>query len=326
MHQLQDIKNATILISPLDWGFGHTTRSIALIQKLIKQQNRIYFAGNQSQIDFINTELPKIKTFKIAGYNFNFNQQRSLYLQVLKQLPLLSKALKNEKKWLAEFIKSHPVDYIISDNRYGFYHPTVKSIILTHQTNLQIPWGKKIINYFLKKKLENFNTCWIPDFEDQSLSGRLSDNNLSIPTYFIGPLSRFTKSITKNNNFNYKYLFIISGPYPDNFQSYQKVLKYINQLNEKCAVVSTYVDNSPPNMNHADFFFHPNSSSMEKIISESALVICKCGYSSVMDFYLAQKKVLFIPNKNQYEQAYLETIHQPIIEKDQISIYNHFLS
>ena len=41
------------------------------------------------------------------------------------------------------------------------------------------------------------------------------------------------------------------------------------------------------------------------MICESEVVICRAGYSSIMDLAVLQKKVFLIPTKNQTEQEYL---------------------
>jgi UDP-N-acetylglucosamine:LPS N-acetylglucosamine transferase len=47
------------------------------------------------------------------------------------------------------------------------------------------------------------------------------------------------------------------------------------------------------------------SSELEQEINQSEIVICRSGYSSIMDLAVLRKKVFFIPTKNQTEQEYL---------------------
>lgn len=47
------------------------------------------------------------------------------------------------------------------------------------------------------------------------------------------------------------------------------------------------------------------SKELEQKINEAEIVICRSGYSSILDLYTLEKKVFFIPTKNQPEQEYL---------------------
>ncbi len=44
MKGYQNIKNERILFSPLNWGWGHVSRSIAMLQVLIANKNQITIA------------------------------------------------------------------------------------------------------------------------------------------------------------------------------------------------------------------------------------------------------------------------------------------
>ncbi|MGB2128554.1 MAG: glycosyltransferase, partial [Flavicella sp.] len=48
-----------------------------------------------------------------------------------------------------------------------------------------------------------------------------------------------------------------------------------------------------------------HSKQLEKAISSAEFVICRSGYSSIMDLAALKKKVFFIPTPGQYEQLYL---------------------
>ncbi|MFD1551947.1 hypothetical protein DNU06_01390 [Putridiphycobacter roseus] len=316
MFQPNDIKNATVLIAPLDWGSGHTTRTFALIKKLILQKNKIIFAGNQSQIDFIKKEGLAIETVELEGYQFNFNPNYSLYLQVSKQLLKLKNAIKIEKKWLANYLKEHVIDFIISDNRYGFYHNSVKSIFLTHQTNLDISFGKNMVNKILKNKIEKFDVCWIPDYQDQRLSGKLSNHKLTIPTYFIGPLSRFKPTLKPQHDFVYKYLFIVSGPSPHKEQLLDKIIQFTSTSNYDIGIVTNILQPKKTPTKNTILFINPTTSELQQLIVNSETIICKCGYTSLMELSTLQKNTFYIPSQNQQEQAYLRKLHQKLTPKN----------
>jgi UDP-N-acetylglucosamine:LPS N-acetylglucosamine transferase len=59
------------------------------------------------------------------------------------------------------------------------------------------------------------------------------------------------------------------------------------------------------NTEHIIFENYLLSSALEKAIQQSKLVICRSGYSTVMDLAKLGAKALFIPTPGQFEQEYL---------------------
>ena len=49
---------------------------------------------------------------------------------------------------------------------------------------------------------------------------------------------------------------------------------------------------------------------LKSVILSSALVICRSGYSSIMDLQALGAKALFVPTPGQTEQVYLAKLHQ----------------
>ena len=47
------------------------------------------------------------------------------------------------------------------------------------------------------------------------------------------------------------------------------------------------------------------SGELEKTLNESKMVLCRSGYTTVMDLVKLRKKAFFIPTPGQYEQEYL---------------------
>ena len=60
-----------------------------------------------------------------------------------------------------------------------------------------------------------------------------------------------------------------------------------------------------------------DSRSLQKELNQSELVICRSGYSSIMDLAQLGKKAFFIPTPNQPEQEYLASY----LEKKGIAPY-----
>lgn len=300
-----NITEKRILISALDWGMGHTTRCVALIQQFLDQQNQIIFVGDKKQVAFIQKDFPGIEVQLLEGYGITLDSKKSTYLQMANQQKKMMKAVKRENNWVKSFLASNQIDLIVSDNRYGFYHPKVTSILLTHQLNLQVPKFRFIANWIVKRMVEKFDACWVPDFEDQRLTGELSNHQQEIPVVFIGPLCRFKRSTTE---LKYDYLIILSGPEPERTNFMNSILDRVEELKGQVALVGAFTE-------YYDSFQNPTSAELQDLIAGSDCIISRAGYTTIMEMYVLNKKAILYPTKGQYEQEYLASSQNyPTIE------------
>ncbi len=300
-----NLTNKRILVAALDWGMGHTTRLVSLLRQLKKQQNRLIFAGNQAQCQFIKAEFPEIGLAELGGYEICLDSKKSTYWQLIQQGFKFKKAIKNEKKWLANFVSENKVDLIISDNRYGFYHPKIKSILITHQLNLQIPYFRRMVNRNLRRMIEKFDVCWVPDTENRWLSGELSKAKLKIPIVYIGILNRFQKLQLP---IDFDYLVILSGPEPEKTNFKQEILKQLSVTPSSVCIVGAQVTGYHCRPN-------PTTTELAELIAKSDTVISRAGYTTLMEMVDLNKKAILIPTNGQYEQMYLANyVQHPKIE------------
>lgn len=307
----------TVLLAPLDWGLGHVTRCIPLVQYFIKNDFNVLMAVNQSQKKMLINENIFIEYVNLSGYCITYSKNKwRTSVNILLQIPKIIMAIRNENKWLNNFCKSRKVDLIISDNRYGFFHKNISSVFITHQ--LQIQTGNKIGNWILQKinfnLIQNFNECWIPDFEDpqKSLAGVLS-HPTSLPKIsiqYLGILTRF-KEISFYSSENV-VLIILSGPEPQRTILENKILQGLENIKAKTVLVRGLINSPEINISNSfvTIFNYVNSEQLEKLVINSTFIICRSGYSSLMDYLFLKKKMCLIPTPAQTEQNYLATYFQ----------------
>ena len=83
-----------ILVAPLDWGLGHTTRCIPIIKELISQGCEVLLAGNEKQAVLLNKEFPDLKLIYLDGYNIRYSRKAwSLPFYILFQVRTLTNRL-----------------------------------------------------------------------------------------------------------------------------------------------------------------------------------------------------------------------------------------
>lgn len=305
------IKNAKkILVAPLDWGLGHTTRCVPIIQYIIELGHEVLFAGNQSQRDYIKASFPHINAIHLEGYNVHYSTSATTFmLTIAKQVPAILQAVKSEHQWLKEVVEQHKIDAVISDNRYGLHHANIPCVIMTHQLQILTGRGRLIDNIMRdlhKLKLKKFNQCWVVDVaEGQGLAGKLSHPRV-IPNNarYIGLLSQLTPASHPNDGY---ILILLSGPEPQRTILsdilWQQALDYSGRI--VFVEGSSSVEKRKKIPSHIAYHTQLVHSQLHNAIGCADLVISRSGYSTIMDLVKLNKRAILIPTPGQTEQEYL---------------------
>ena len=125
-----------ILIAPLDWGLGHASRCIPIIELLIKKNKSVYLASNGLAAKLLRRTFPSLPLINLPGYDIRY-PFRSMVLNILWQRRKIIAAIKKENRVAEQIVANKKIDLIISDNRYGIYSSRVKSIFVGHQLQIQ---------------------------------------------------------------------------------------------------------------------------------------------------------------------------------------------
>jgi uncharacterized protein (TIGR00661 family) len=303
-------RDLKVLIIPLDWGLGHATRCIPLIQHMLNLGWKVSLAGEGKTAKLLSMEFPELPTLHIKGYRISYPKKGWLFIpKIILQIPKIIAAIIHEHFWLKQKMKKHAWDLIISDNRYGLFTCKARTIIITHQLNLISGLGKPIdllireITYLF---LQRYNTCWVPDTEDDmNISGILSHpNKLPKNVEYIGPISRMEKNNAAEKNI---ILLLLSGPEPQRTILEDILVAQANEIDETFICIRGLPTDEPlkTNTKNIQFINHVGANDLSAYIHESKMVVCRTGYSTVMDLIKLQKKALMIPTPGQTEQEYL---------------------
>lgn len=247
---------------------------------------------------------------ELPAYDIRYSHRSSQARTVLMQQQKIRKAIRDEHRVLSNLASSLNPIGIISDNRYGCYQKNIPSVLITHQ--LHLPGVPSLLQHLadriMMRYLKNFDSIWIPDEpETPNLSGRLSHPALkSIPCQYLGLLSRFESYEQSPKEFD--ILVILSGPEPQRTLLEEKVIAQLSSLNEKkcCIVRGTHLPITHPTFAEAlNIMDMADSALLKVLIEKSEWIICRSGYSSLMDLQHSGKKLLLIPTPGQSEQEYL---------------------
>lgn len=296
-----------VLVAPLDWGLGHATRCIPIIEELLGQSCEVIIGGSGDSLKLLTLEFPLLETITLPEYSPTYPSTGSgMSWYMLKQLPKFASAIFNEHQQLDAIIRARGIDLVISDNRYGLWSQKVKSIFVTHQLNIQAPQPfKSLINAINRFFIRKFDECWIPDSVDEnnSLAGKLAIDS-RIRSKRIGILSRFKEKDRQTTVHSIDLLVVLSGPEPQRTMLERLMLKKLTASSLKWILVRGVV--ATGDQSGSDHIVdYATARMLHKLLESAEIVICRSGYSTLMDLCVLSKKAILIPTPGQPEQEYL---------------------
>lgn len=311
-----------ILVAPLDWGLGHTSRCVPVIRYLLEQGFRVSAAGTVSQLLFYEqtfsaeTASGALRLRVLDGYNVRYAKSGGGFLpRILLQVPRILRTVQVEHRWLRALVEEENIDGIISDNRYGLHHPRVPSVILTHQLSPRTGMGSMVDGFVRRMHyhaLKKFGACWVVDTAAApGLSGSLAHPPALLKgSHYIGLLSQFSvekPQLHTDYRSGSPLLVLLSGPEPQRtllseglwaqVQHHQGEVVFIEGKED-----AQVPDAIPPHIKHHRRL---TSQALKPLLEAASVVVCRSGYSTLMDLVALKKRAIIIPTPGQTEQEYL---------------------
>ncbi|HSD07211.1 glycosyltransferase family protein [Flavobacterium sp.] len=300
-------ENKTILVAPLNWGLGHATRCIPIIKALQENNFTPIIASDGIALELLRKEFPYLKTLELPSYHIEYAKNgKNFKWKLIKNLPRMIEAIKEEKKMVKKWVKKYDIGGIISDNRLGVFHKKIPSVFITHQLNVMTgntTWlTSKIHQHIIKK----YTACWIPDVNSKlNLSGKLGHiEKISMPVSYLGPLSRMRKMALP---IKYNLMIILSGPEPQRGLLEKHLSEEIKRYDGKVIFIKGVIETvqKKEQIGNVTYYNFMKTRQLEHTFNESEKVLCRSGYTTIMDLVKLNKKAFFIPTPGQYEQIYL---------------------
>ena len=305
-------------MAPLDWGIGHATRCVPVIRLLLQKGVSVTLVASGQSLAFLKVTFPEIDCIRSDGLKVAYPEKGSMTLKMALSTPGFLAEIYREHRALEELVREYEVDAVISDNRFGYWSKKVPSVYLTHQLLIRMPAGMKFLEpltrflhgWFIRKYAE----CWIPDMEGSlNLSGDLSHKyDKPSNAHFIGPLTRFRDFVQLSNPDGSKDAFdllvLLSGPEPQ-----RSILERIvrRELGKKPELRVALLQGIPGQTGYQEeygrmtVFSHLPDYRIASLIRHSRTILCRPGYSTVMDLAALKRTALLVPTPGQTEQEYL---------------------
>jgi len=309
-----------ILVCPLNWGIGHASRMIPVIHQLLHARAEVILAACGKSAELLKTEFPDQTFIDLPSFPVRYSRKRSQIFILALQIPLILVSIIKEHMRLKKITAVYSPDVIISDNRYGLFHKKIISVFVTHQVSPALPagltWMEPFVFHFLGFFIKRFDRCWIPDVRDPSmnLTGRLSHRYTPFRNMaYMGILSRFSNlQVTAGKKAPEKYdiLIILSGPEPQRSLLGEIMMRQLKGTDYKTAVICGL--HQPPSQQKINplkspitFYYHLPATTFKDILLNAGIIICRSGYSTVMDLAELDRPAILIPTPGQSEQEYL---------------------
>ena len=322
------IKSSRVLVAPLNWGLGHATRCVPIIRGLLAEGHEVVIAADGYPLSFLRQEFPHLEWVEFEGLKVEYSNGQSQVGAMLRQVPSFLRGIWREHKELKRIVEAYDIDVVVSDNRFGLWCKGVHSVYVTHQLMVKMPRGLEWMEWAVwllhRWFIGHYDECWVPDVEgEDNLSGDLSHKYPILKnTKFIGPLSRFSAEGVEWEDVRveaealglkerYDVVAVISGPEPHrsnleleiaSIHNYDKTLLIIQGLPADDLRLAEHKDG-------VDYIPHLPTGLLQWYMQEAKEIVCRSGYSSIMDLYTIGRKAHLIPTPGQTEQIYLAEIH-----------------
>ncbi len=296
-----------VLVAVLNWGLGHASRCHVLIEALLARGCQVSLASDGAALQLLRAEWPALRAFSLPSWGVRY-PTRSMVANMALLLPTLWRALRAEHRALLQLHSRQHFDCLISDNRYGCYLPDRPSVLLTHQLFPRSPWrwSEPLLHRLLHYLIGRFDECWVPDWPDPpGLSGALSHGAIALPVRYVGPLSRMSPCRAPTP---VRHLAaVVSGPEPQRTRFEERLLEQWISLPLEGVLVQGLPgkirrEKVRPGLERVSFL---PKGPLNQIICESEVVVCRPGYSSLMDLATTGARALLVPTPGQTEQIYL---------------------
>ncbi len=307
-----------ILVCPLSWGLGHASRCITVVRMLLKNRCMVYIAGPEEVIALMKIEFgQEIDYMRFEGMKMKYG--RWTFLNMILQTPQFIFSSIKEHYKLKKIIRSTGAKAVISDNRYGLWSKEVFTVLITHQLNIRLPlrfsFLQKPLSYIIRKVIRKHNALWVPDNgSGLSFAGELSKDVEKYHTQFFytGLLTRFSggvfdDSVEGRGGPDKRFvLCIVSGPEPQRTFFEKKLLNQLQQIPYNSVLLRGLPGNGKKLENgRCVVYNHTNSKHFARLIAGATLIVCRPGYSTLMDLSAFGSKALLVPTPGQTEQEYL---------------------
>jgi UDP:flavonoid glycosyltransferase YjiC (YdhE family) len=305
-----------VFVSPLNWGLGHSTRDIPIIEELLRRGHEVTIGSSGNALVLLKRECNECNFIHFKDYPAPYSDSRFFLANFAAGIPAMLQAIAQENKRFEQILAKNRFDLIISDNRMSVYSPRIPSYFISHQLRYSMPgylYPFEMLtmpfNSFFHRK---FTGVIVPDIDPnknrQNLSGKLCRSKLDITNrrvYYAGILAG-TKKMAVPQDLD--FLAIVSGPEPQRTKLEEIIMKQVQALpGEKVVLLGSPQKESHKKLDeHTTVHSYVSTKDKAELMNRARFIITRSGYTTMMEMAeLDKKQGLFTPTPGQTEQEYL---------------------
>ena len=321
-----------ILVAPLNWGLGHASRCVPLVQRFLEEGHEVILGGDGASLTLLRRHFPKCRYVFLAPLNLRYGKGKRQVWAMIKALPKLMAWAYKDHVMLQAVLPEEKIDMVVSDNRFGLYtnHQSPITVYITHQLHIFLPkgwrWLEPLVARLHARIYTRYNKVWVPDYEEpeKSLSGELGHPAIShqpsaiSKIEYIGPLSRFAQSTNCKPQTTYGVVAVLSGLEPQRTMLERELVARYRDSQEKVLIVQGLLNRPNTRIKRGAITIVPymGDEELAAVLKGAKHIIVRSGYSTIMDLDALgllhvpmtnhQSPIItFIPTSGQPEQEYL---------------------
>ncbi len=310
-------RHSKVLVSVLDWGLGHASRTSVVVRRLVDRGCSVTLAGSGRSLELLSADFPDLPVRHLLSFSPRLSGGRCQWLQIAFQTPEFLFRVWREHIEVEKISSELKPDLIISDNRYGVWSRSCRNVFITHQFHPHIApvaprWAERFVSTILTFFVRKFDACLVPDVAFGALSGDLS---VPVPkdvvAHCVGVLSRmsFVEADRKLCAEPVEWLGVVSGPEPQRSAFAEVLIRRFDGLAGRRVVVCA--DSARADCiseGGVEVIGFASASLLKGLMLNSRHIVCRSGYSTIMDLAAIGRldnSVELIPTPGQAEQEFL---------------------
>ena len=96
------ISKKRILVAPLNWGLGHASRCIPIINELLNHDFEVIITAKGRSFHLLKQEFPELEFIKLEGQNIKYPNKIPLSVSIFFQIPKILYSIYREHKNLKD--------------------------------------------------------------------------------------------------------------------------------------------------------------------------------------------------------------------------------
>ncbi len=307
-------RHSKVLVSVLDWGLGHASRTSVVVRRLVERGCHVTLAGSGRSLELLSADFPDLPVLYLRSFSPRLSGGRWQWLQIAFQTPGFLFRIWREHIDVERLARQIKPDLIISDNRYGVWSRSCRNLFVTHQFNPHIApgaprWAERFVSAVLSLFVRKFDACLVPDVAIGGLSGELSSPvPKGLVARCVGVLSRmsFVEAVDVGP---VEWLGVVSGPEPQRSAFAAELISRFASLDGRRVVVcadSGRADSVAEG--GVEVVGLASAPLLKGLMLGARHIVCRSGYSTIMDLVAIGRlddTVELVPTPGQAEQEFL---------------------